>query len=72
MGENWSLGFPTMSDTNWPLQLQKIVRSLKFRVKEEEELHYPCSKNNGADQLRSCYEADLRLCFGIDKYPVFS
>ena len=34
--------------------------------------HYPCSKNKGADQLRSYRKAGLRLCFRICKNPVFS
>ena len=35
-------------------------------------LYYPCSENKGADQLHGDREADLRLCFGICKKPVFS
>ena len=27
------------------------------------QLYYPSNENNGADQLRSYCEADLRLCF---------
>ena len=42
------------SDTNWPVQLQKLARSLKFPMLEEEDLNYPCSKIKGADQL-CCY-----------------
>ena len=49
-----------------------MARGLKFRIQVEEELYYPCSENNGADQLRGYREADLRLCFRICKYPVFS
>ena len=47
--------FPNMSDTNWPVKLQRMVRSLKFLDLESmvEELYYPCSENKGADQLRS-------------------
>ena len=37
-----------------------------------EELYYPRSENKGADQLRSCCEADVRLCFRLGKNPVFS
>ena len=62
----------TRSDTNQPVQSQKQARSLKFRIYEEEGLYYPCSENKGADQLRSCCEADLRLCFRIGKIPAFS
>ena len=36
-----------------------------------EGLHYPCSENKGADQLRGHREADLRLCIRIYKEPVF-
>ena len=43
---------PTRSDTNQPVQSQKIARSFKFQMKEE-GLHYPCSEDKGADQLRS-------------------
>ena len=53
-----------------------MARSLKFCIKEIEELYYLCSENKGADQLHSnCYSycaADLRLCFCICKKPVFS
>ena len=35
-------------------------------------MYYPCSENKGAEQLRGYREADLRLCFRIGKYPVFS
>ena len=35
-------------------------------------MYYPSSENKGADQLRSYCEADLRLCFLIGNYPVFS
>ena len=33
MGENRSLGFPTRSDSNGPVQSQKKARILKFRKK---------------------------------------
>ena len=35
-------------------------------------MYYPSSENKGADQLRGYREADLRLCFRIGNYPVFS
>ena len=35
-------------------------------------MYYLCSENKGADQLRSYWEADLRLCFRVGKNPVFS
>ena len=52
-----SLGFPTRSDTNSPVQLQKNGRILKFWIKEEEGLmYYWCSENKGTE---SC--ADLEI-----------
>ena len=44
--------FTNRSDTNRPVQAQKRARSLKFRIYVEEELYYPGSENEGADQLR--------------------
>ena len=35
------------------------------------ELYHPCSKNKGADQLRSYCKADLRLCFRLCRLLVF-
>ena len=63
--------FPTRFDTNRPIQSQKRSRSLKFRIKVEEELYYPSSENKGADQLRGYCEADLPLCFCISRLLVF-
>ena len=34
MEENLSLGFPTRSHINWPVQPQKMARSLKFWIKK--------------------------------------
>ena len=65
-------GFQTMSDTNRAVQAQRMARSLKFRISEEEKLYYPSSENKGADQLRIYCEADLCLCFCIGKNPVSS
>ena len=67
-----AMWFSNRSDTNWPVQAQKRARSLKFRIKVEEELYYPSSENKGADQLRGYREADLRLCFRICRLLVFS
>ena len=63
--------FPNRSNTNRALQAQKQARSLKFWIYKVEELHYPCSENKGADQLRSYCEADLRLCFRLCRLLVF-
>ena len=57
--------------TNRSVQAQKRVRSLKFRIKVEEELHYLSSENKGPDQLRGYLEADLCLCFRLCKLLVF-
>ena len=67
-----TIWFPTWSDTNQAVQLQKMARGYKFRIQEEEELYYPCSENKGADQLRGYREADLRPCFRICRMLVFS
>ena len=62
---------PTRSDTNRAVQSQKMVRGWNFWFYEEEESFYPCSENNGTDQLRGYREADLRLCFRICRLFVF-
>ena len=67
-----TMWFPTRFDTNRPVQSQKRARSLKFRIKVEEELYFPSSENKGADQLRGYREADLRLCFRLCRLLVFS
>ena len=63
--------FPTWSDTNKAVQLQKMTRGLKFRIYIVEELYYLCRENKDADQLRGYREADLRLCFRICQMLVF-
>ena len=35
-------------------------------------MYYPSRENKGADQVCSYCTADLRLCFRICKFPVFS
>ena len=62
---------PTRSDTNQTVQSQKIARSLKFRMNEEEGLYYPFNENKVADQLWGYCEADLRLCFRLGILLVF-
>ena len=71
MRENRSSVLLTRSDTYQSMQLQR-ARCLKFRIQEEEELYYLCSKNKGADQVCTYCTADLRLCFLIGKILVFS
>ena len=57
---------------NQAVQLQKMARGLKFRIKKVEGLYYLYSENKGADQLRGYREADLRLCFRTCTTLVFS
>ena len=64
--------FPTWSDTNQAVQLQKMARGLKFWIKKVKGLDCVYSENKGADQLRGYREADLRLCFRICQTLVFS
>ena len=59
--------FPTWSDTNQAVWLQKMARGLKFRIKKVEGLFYLWSENKGDDQLRGYREADLRLIFAYAK-----
>ena len=66
-----TMWFLTRSDTNRAVQAQKMARSWKFWIKKVDELYNPCSENKGADQLRSCCECDLCLCFRIYKMLVF-
>ena len=58
--EKPALWFLIRSDTNRAVELQKMVRGLKFRIKKVDGLRYLCSENKGADQLHT---ADLLLCF---------
>ena len=69
---NRSSGFPPRSHTTRAVQSRNMARGLKFRIQEVEGLYYPCSENEGADQLRGYHEADLRLCFRVCKKTVFS
>ena len=69
--EKQSSGFLKRSDTNRPVQLQKMTRSLKFRIYVEEGLYYLCSKNKGANHLCSYCTADLHLCIRLSILLVF-
>ena len=44
MQENRSSGFPTRSDTNRPVQLQNMARSLKFRIRKKGNCTIPLAK----------------------------
>ena len=52
---------PTRSDTSRAVQSQKIARSLKFWMKEEEGLYYPCRENKGADHFVGFLMQRLKL-----------
>ena len=56
-----------MSVTNQAVQSMNIARDLTFWILKEEVLYYPSSEISFAG-----YKADLRLCFGICKKPVFT
>ena len=66
--KNLSSGLSTRSDTNQTAQPQKMVRGLKFWIKEVWELYYLCSENKGADQLRGHCAADLCLMMRLISY----
>ena len=64
---NWVLVIEKLSifeDTNWPVQSQKIARSLKFWIEVEEELS---SENKDADLSLS---ASLFLPMQIVGFPM--
>ena len=63
--------FPTWSDTNQAVQLQKMAGGFKFLIKIEEGLRYLCSENKNADHLSGCGEVDLHFCFCICKTLCF-
>ena len=67
-----TMWFPNRSNTNQAVQSQEQARSLQFRIWEEEEVYYLCSKNKGADQFCGYREADLRFCFCLCKLLVSS
>ena len=64
--------FPTWSDTNQAVQLQKMARGLKFQIWKAVGLYYLCSEKKVLISFAGYREADLRLCFRICKKPVFS
>ena len=49
--ETLSSGFRTRSDTNRTVQIQKIVKDLKYRIQEVEGLYHLCRENKGTGQL---------------------
>ena len=63
--------FPTRSNTNWAVQLQKIAGGLKFGIYSVEGSYYLCSENKGANQLCSYHTADLCLLFSPMQKTVF-
>ena len=63
---------PNRSDINRAVQAKKMARGWKFWIEKEEKLYYPCNENEGADQLRSYCEADLRPCFRLCRLLVLT
>ena len=61
--ENHSCGYLTRSDTNQSVQSQKMAKSLKLWLYEEDGLYYLRRENIDADQLCSYCTADVCLCF---------
>ena len=57
-----------VTDTNRAVQRQKMVRDLKFRIKELEGLFYLCSENKGDDQLISCAVTAQLICVFVFAY----
>ena len=51
MREHQSVGFQNRPDTNQSVQLQSIVKNLKFQTKKEEASDYLLGENKGADLL---------------------
>ena len=49
--QNLSLGFTTRSDTTQAVLTQKMVKGLKFQIKDLVGLYYLCRENNDADHL---------------------
>ena len=70
--KNTTMWFSNKSDTNQAVQAQMMARSLKFWIQKVNELYYTYSKNKSTDQFRGYHEADLRLCFHICRWLVFS
>ena len=54
--------FPTMPDTNTPVQPQTLARVLKFQLQNLEILYYLSSKQQRHWSDRTDAQADLRLC----------
>ena len=59
--------FPTWSDTNQAVQLQKMGRGLKFRGWKVEELYYLLSEKKGTDQLHGYPKLIWVFVFAYEK-----
>ena len=64
--------FPTSSDTNKAVQLQKMASGLKFWIKKVEGLPYLCSERKGADQLRVFVFAYAKCWFSHEAAQMFN
>ena len=53
--------FPTWSDTNQAVQLQKMARGLKLRIRKVEGLYYLYSESKDADQFSRMQNAGFLM-----------
>ena len=58
-----------MFDTNWAVQSMKMIRGLKFGIKEVDGLYmyFLYSEDKNTDQLPDYRAAEFRLGFGMYK-----
>ena len=63
---------PTRSDSNWPAQLQKLTRVLKFRLYNLEILYYLSSEQQRRWSDCTDAQSDLRLCCSHMTWDTFS
>ena len=63
--------FLNRSDTNQPVQSQKMVRGSNVWIFKVEELYYQLSVAKTKALISSYCETDLRLCFRLCKLLVF-
>ena len=64
--------FPSRSNSNWPVQLQKLAWGLNVWWQKLETLHYPGSEQQRRWSHCADAQADLRLCCSHMTYGTFS
>ena len=57
-----SSGFPMRSDTNQTVKPQKMARVLKYRINEEQWLHYLCSETKALINCAVTLCPGFRIC----------